>query len=127
MAQSAVINILSHVKMVKSRMSVAPLLKRISDGDEDALVELHAQYVNLVYSVAHQVLHHDEDAEEATQDVFMRLWEKSESYDADKGAFTTWLVTVTRRIAIDRLRKRSIAIRRVMVTSHVVNAPLPAS
>ena len=45
-------------------------------------------------------------AEEVTQDTFMRLWKKGETYDKDKGRFTTWLLTVTRRLAIDVLRQR---------------------
>ena len=106
MAQAALVSKQVHTNKVIVRMSDAILLKRINEGDESALVELHAQYVNLVYSVAHRVLHQDQDAEEATQDVFMRLWEKSETFDVSKGSFTTWLVTITRRIAIDRLRKR---------------------
>jgi len=36
----------------------------------------------------------------------MRLWQKAASYDPDKGEFVTWLLTITRRLAIDTLRKR---------------------
>lgn len=106
MAQAVLVRKQVHTNKVIVRMSVATLLNHINAGDEDALVELHAQYVNLVYSVAYRILNHDQDAEEATQDVFMRLWEKSETFDVSKGSFTTWLVTITRRIAIDRMRKR---------------------
>jgi RNA polymerase sigma-70 factor (ECF subfamily) len=45
-------------------------------------------------------------AEEVAQDTFMRLWEKAESFDASKGEFVPWLLTITRRLAIDALRKR---------------------
>lgn len=82
------------------------LIRRVNRGDEEALVELHQQYVNLVYSVAFRVLGDQQAAEEVTQDTFMRFWKKSESYDPDKGRFTTWLLTVTRRLAIDVLRQR---------------------
>ncbi len=86
--------------------SVAELLQRIQAGDEEALLALHARYVNLVYSVAYQVLEEPMAAEEVTQDTFMRLWEKAASYDENKGEFITWLLTITRRLAIDVLRKR---------------------
>jgi RNA polymerase sigma-70 factor (ECF subfamily) len=82
------------------------LLRRVSAGDEEALVALHARYVNLVYSVAYRVLNDAMAAEEITQDTFMRLWNKSYTYDPDKGRFITWLLTVTRRLAIDLLRQR---------------------
>ncbi|MCA9325730.1 sigma-70 family RNA polymerase sigma factor, partial [Candidatus Saccharibacteria bacterium] len=73
------------------------LLQRVNAGDEEALMLFHNQYVNLVYSVAYRVLGDQQAAEEVTQDTFMRLWKKSESYDPEKGRFTTWLLTVTRR------------------------------
>ena len=82
------------------------LIQGVNRGDEESLVQLHQQYVNLVYSVAYRVLGDQQAAEEVTQDTFMRFWKKSESYDPDKGRFTTWLLTVTRRLAIDVLRQR---------------------
>lgn len=82
------------------------LLQRIQHGDEDALIALHGQYANLVFSVAYRVLNDQMGAEEVTQDTFMRLWNKSYTYDPEKGRFTTWLLTVTRRLAIDVLRLR---------------------
>jgi RNA polymerase sigma-70 factor (ECF subfamily) len=89
-----------------SQPSETELLARIQTGDEEALVALHARYVNLVYSVAYRVLNDAMSAEEVTQDTFMRLWNKSYSYDPEKGRFITWLLTVTRRLAIDVLRQR---------------------
>jgi RNA polymerase sigma-70 factor (ECF subfamily) len=89
-------------------MSQSPelnLLQKIQRGDEEALVALHRRYANLVYSVAFRVLNDQMAAEEVTQDTFMRLWRKSGSFDPEKGRFVTWLLTVTRRLAIDRLRQ----------------------
>jgi len=85
---------------------VAHLLAQIQSGDEDALIALHARFINLVYSVAYQMLDDEMAAEEVAQDTFMRLWDKAETYDANKGEFVTWLLTITRRLAIDALRKR---------------------
>jgi RNA polymerase sigma-70 factor (ECF subfamily) len=82
------------------------LLRQIQAGDEEALVALHAQFANLVYSVAYRVLNDQMAAEEVTQDTFMRLWHKSYTFDPEKGRFITWLLTVTRRLAIDVLRQR---------------------
>ena len=86
---------------------VLPLLKRIQAGEEGALLALHERYVNLVYSVAYRVLEHQQDAEEITQDVFLRIWQKAEMFDPQKGQFTTWLLTMTRRLALNRVRQRS--------------------
>src|SRR5215813_9492714 len=82
------------------------LLQRIQKGDEDALLALHGQCANLVFSVSYRVLDDRMEAEEVTQDTFMRLWKKSYSFDPEKGRFITWLLTVTRRLAIDTLRQR---------------------
>lgn len=84
----------------------AELLARIRAGDEAALLALHTQYANLVYSVAYRVLGEAMAAEEVTQDTFLRLWHKAETYDPAKGSFLTWLVTITRRLAIDRHRQQ---------------------
>jgi RNA polymerase sigma-70 factor, ECF subfamily len=80
------------------------LLRRIAAGDSDALVALHQRYVNLVYSMAWRVLQDVGLAEEVSQDVFMKLWQRSQLYDAARGRFSSWLLTITRFAAIDRLR-----------------------
>ena len=82
------------------------LIQQIEYGDEEALVTLHQRYANLVYSVAYSVLGDSMAAEEVTQDTFMRLWDKADTFDAQRGRFTVWLLTITRRLAIDALRKR---------------------
>ncbi len=82
------------------------LLQQIQAGDEDALVALHARYAPLVYSVAYRILHEPMAAEEVTQDTFLRLWKKAFLYDPAKGSFVTWLLTMTRRMAIDQFRHR---------------------
>lgn len=90
---------------VTSQTPELNLLTQIQRGDEEALVALHARYANLVYSVAYRVLNDQMAAEEVTQDTFMRVWRKSNLFDPEKGRFVTWLLTVTRRLAIDRLRQ----------------------
>src|SRR5688572_15676117 len=93
-------------EQVMSQTPELALLQRIQVGDEEALIALHSQYANLVYSVAYRVLDDSMAAEEVTQDTFMRLWNKSYTFDPAKGRFVTWLLTVTRRLAIDVLRQR---------------------
>ena len=85
----------------------AQLLNQIEDGDEAALLTLHERYASLVYSVAYRVLNDRMAAEEVTQDTFMRLWDKAHTYDSAKGAFVPWLLTITRRLAIDLFRRHN--------------------
>jgi len=82
------------------------LLQRIQQGDEDALLTLHRRYAGLVYSVAYRVLNEQMAAEEVTQDTFLRLWYRAETFDPARGAFVPWLLTIARRQAIDTLRRQ---------------------
>ncbi len=86
--------------------NLVELLAQIQAGNEAALLALHDQYANLVYSVAYRVLNDQMAAEEVTQDTYMRLWYKAETYDPAKGSFVTWLLTITRRLAIDTDRRQ---------------------
>jgi RNA polymerase sigma-70 factor, ECF subfamily len=88
-----------------NQISELELLEQIRAGQEEALLALHTRYAHLVYSVAYRVLNDSMTAEEVTQDTFMRVWHKAEAYDASKGSFITWLLTITRRLAIDTFRK----------------------
>lgn len=77
------------------------------NNDDDALKHLYQRYGALVYSIAYQTLGNQEDAEEATQDVFMQVWQKRQQYDPERGSMVAWISTISRHTAIDRLRKKS--------------------
>ena len=85
---------------------VLNLIEQVQAGNEDALLALHTRYASLVYSVAYRIMNDAMVAEEVTQDTFMRLWHKAALYDARKGSFVTWLLTIARRIAIDTFRQQ---------------------
>ncbi len=109
-------------------MSDAQLLTRIVAGQEDALVEFYDQYANLVFSVALYVLQDRAEAEEVVQDVFMTIWRRAADYDAARGSVTTWLLTIARRRAIDRRRRREArppATNEVELPHHVYGVVLP--
>jgi RNA polymerase sigma-70 factor, ECF subfamily len=82
------------------------LLRMMSQRQEQALSELYDRYSRLVFSVALNVLVDEALAEEVTQDVFLRVWEKAETFDSDLGKVSTWLASVARNRAIDILRSR---------------------
>lgn len=91
--------------MTSSNMEDGQLLHAAARGDQDALLTLHQRYVNLVYSMAWRVLQDVGLAEEVTQDIFLKLWSKGHQYDPARGRFSSWLLSVTRFAAIDRLRR----------------------
>lgn len=80
------------------------LVQRLRQRDQDALNELYKRYQPLVHSMAMSVLANEAHAEEVTQDIFLRLWQQPEKWDSAKGQLSSWLLTVTRYTAIDRLR-----------------------
>src|SRR5947208_799080 len=81
------------------------LMQRIVRQDESALAELYARYGSLIYSLALRILQNSVLAEEVAQDIFMEIWKRPESWDPARGRLSSWLLTVTRYTAIDRLRK----------------------
>jgi RNA polymerase sigma-70 factor (ECF subfamily) len=88
-----------------TEMEDGELLQSVARGDQDALLTLHKRYVNLVYSMAWRVLQDVGLAEEVTQDIFLKLWRKGHQFDPARGRFSSWLLSVTRFAAIDRLRR----------------------
>src|SRR5437016_1852780 len=84
----------------------AALLKRIAQGEEAALSELYNRYAQLLYSFGMRVLRTSGETEDLVQDVFLQAWNKAHTYETVKGSVYTWLVTMTRNRAIDRLRSK---------------------
>lgn len=80
------------------------LLARVGQRDEQALGILYERYSSSVFNLASYVLRNREMAEEITQDVFVLIWRKPEQWNASLGLFSSWILSVTRHIAIDRLR-----------------------
>jgi RNA polymerase sigma-70 factor, ECF subfamily len=81
------------------------LLRRIEQRDQVALQLLYQRYSTLVFGLAYRVTGVQSLAEEATQDTFLKVWDQGSRWDPAKGKFSSWLLTVTRYTAIDRLRQ----------------------
>lgn len=83
------------------------LMEALLQQETAALQRIHERYHRLLYSVAMNVVHDCLDAEEILQDVFLHLWNRADTYSVEKGKPLGWLVMLTRRRAIDRLRQQS--------------------
>ena len=86
-------------------MDEKELLRRIRKGDTDALQQIIDGYSGYVYAIVKNIIQpplQPEDIEEVVSDVFLRLWEKVETVDADR--LRSWLAAVTRNRAKDKLR-----------------------
>jgi RNA polymerase sigma-70 factor, ECF subfamily len=73
----------------------------------DALERLHKRYRVLLKSIIMQVLHDETEADDVLQEVFLQVWDRAPSYSSRKGKLLSWLCTLARRRAIDRLRQHS--------------------
>jgi RNA polymerase sigma-70 factor, ECF subfamily len=76
-------------------------------GVEAALSALYDRYSRTVYGVGLKILGDRSSAEELVQDVFLKVWRSSGTFDSSRGSFSTWLYRVTRSAAIDLYRKRA--------------------
>jgi RNA polymerase sigma-70 factor (ECF subfamily) len=82
------------------------LMRGIQEKDPAALGALHDRYAGLMKGLIMKVLHNEAESEDLLQEVFIELWNRSASYSQEKGKPLGWMITLTRRRAIDRLRKR---------------------
>ncbi len=91
---------------VNERSTDLEIFLAIQAQQVKALDVLYDRYGKLVYSMAIQILHNVEEAEEVTQETFLRLWEHSEIYQPKKGSLSGFLLTLSRSRSLDRLRSR---------------------
>lgn len=83
------------------------LIRLIAQSHEAALAQLYDRYHRLVFSLALAIVNDRATAEEITLDVFMRVWQKAETYRTERARVSTWLTHIARHHAIDILRRRA--------------------
>lgn len=74
--------------------------------DVQAFETLYERYGDLVFSVALRIIGDTAAAEDAVQEVFLRLWRRPDTYNVERGRFLTWLLSIARNRAIDERRSR---------------------
>jgi len=80
---------------------------------EAALSKLYDRYGRTVFGVGLRILGDRSMAEELVQEVFLKVWRSSGTFDPSRGGFSTWLYRVTRSCALDLFRKRAHRVRPV--------------
>lgn len=88
------------------RKSDEELMRNVAGGDGSALAVLYQRYAGAVYSLAYRVVNNREVAEELLNEAFLRAWKQAPSFDARRGKFSTWILSVTRNLSIDELRSQ---------------------
>jgi len=80
------------------------LIRLVTHSKSEALSELYDRFSRMVFGLALRSVHDQNLAEEITQDVFMRIWDRAGTYHAEQGKVATWVASITRNRAIDILR-----------------------
>lgn len=81
-------------------------MTRVVQRDVDAFELLYDRYAQPVYGMAAHMIGHVE-AEEIVQDVFLRLWNRADQFDVDRGSVNAWLMAIARNRVLDELQHRS--------------------
>lgn len=84
----------------------AAVIRRIADGDETALAVLYDRWLQPVYSIVVHLLKDADEAEDVVEETFWQIWQRAASYDATRGTARTWILTICRSRALDRLRSK---------------------
>ncbi len=88
-----------------SEPEIDRLVQKASKGDAGAFGQLYDHYVDLVYRHIYYRVYSTHDAEDLTQQVFMKAWKALGKY-RKKSAFGAWLMTISRNLLIDHYRSR---------------------
>lgn len=89
------------------------LMQRVASNEPGAVAELYDRFASLVFRLAYQSMPTRADAEDAVQEVFVRLWRTADRYDPKRAALVTWVMLISRRHLVDRLRRSKARIKPV--------------
>jgi len=90
---------------LEDAQAVASLVERCLSGDASAWEQIVKQYSRRIYNICYRFAGSADDAEDLTQEVFIRMYRTLNSYDTSRGAFVTWVTTITRNLLVDHFRR----------------------
>lgn len=88
----------------QSTESADALLALTAAGDQAAFARLYDLMAPRVFGLVRRVLRDPAQSEEVTQEVFLEIWQSATRFDTAKGTAVTWIMTMTHRRAVDRVR-----------------------
>ncbi|WP_111684521.1 RNA polymerase sigma factor [Winogradskyella tangerina] len=83
------------------------LINQFKAKDEKAFEKLYQMYGTSIRGVVLNIVKDDDIADELMQDVFIKAWQKSDTYNSSKGRFFTWILNIARNAAIDKIRSKA--------------------
>jgi RNA polymerase sigma-70 factor (ECF subfamily) len=107
-----------------STVSDEALLAGFATGGRDAAAGFVRRFQARVYGLAMTILGDSKAAEDVAQETFVRAWRHASSYDARRGAVSSWLLTIARNLAVDRARlKRATPVDPDLIASQLEREP----
>ncbi len=82
------------------------LMAAITDHQPEALSEFYSRHGNRIRSVIGNVVHEEGEADDVLQEILIQIWREADRYSPKAGKLLGWVVTLARRRAIDRLRRK---------------------
>ncbi len=82
------------------------LMEAIQARQPEALETLYDRYSGILKALIMRIIHNETEADDLLQEIYMEVWNQAHNFSSAKGKLLGWMVTLTRRRAIDRLRKR---------------------
>lgn len=102
-------------------------MQAVAAGDEQSISDLYDRFASLVYRMAYQSMPTREEANDAVQEVFIRLWKTADRYDPERAALVTWVLLITRRHLVDRLRRAHARIKPIGLAEELAPAAAGAT
>lgn len=102
-----------------------PLLRKIAGGDARALRVLYDRCASLTLALAVRILRSRAEAEEVVQEAFLEAWRSAGRYDPRRGTAISWILSIARSRALDRVRSRGAAARAIDALGREEPAPTP--
>ena len=110
-----------------ARERLVDALVRVARGDRAALGDVYSATSAKLFGVCLRILPDREEAEDVLQEAYLTVWRKAAAFDPSRGSPITWLVTLARNRALDRLRsRRTISSEPIDLAETVADEAIPA-
>jgi RNA polymerase sigma-70 factor (ECF subfamily) len=119
--------VLQEVASALPNLDDARLMSQVSTGESGAIEELYDRFGGLVFRIARQMLPTSAEAEDAVQEVFLRLWKTAQRFDPERAKLVTWVIMLSRRHVIDCLRRKNSRPKTVAAPEEAMPGKAPAS
>lgn len=100
--------LLEPISNIKNHIPEEELVESLKKRNKASFDYLYTQYADALYGVVFRIISTEEIAEEVLHDVFLKIWDKIDTYDSGKGKLFTWMLNIARNQAIDKTRSKEI-------------------